>query len=49
MVTGNDLVKLGFKPGKWFKEALAHINAVPLEGNAQASYTCHEVDCEWRT
>ncbi len=38
MVTGNDLIALGFKPGKWFKEALAYINAAQLEGEAQAAY-----------
>ena len=26
MITGNDLIKLGFKPGKWFKESLLHLN-----------------------
>jgi tRNA-splicing ligase RtcB len=42
MVTGNDLVKLGFKPGKWFKEALAHINEHALTGDALVSY-CERV------
>jgi len=25
--TGKTLIDLGFKPGKWFKEALGHIEA----------------------
>ena len=34
MITGQNLLDLGLKPGKWFKEALAHINAQALEGEA---------------
>ena len=33
MITGNELVELGFKPGKWFKEALEYINANDLTGD----------------
>ncbi|TGE28405.1 RtcB family protein [Hymenobacter metallicola] len=38
MVTGKDLVALGLKPGKWFKEALAHINEHGLEHEALHAY-----------
>ena len=38
MVTGNDLLNLGLKPGKWFKDALEHINAHALEGEALHAY-----------
>jgi hypothetical protein len=34
MTTGKDLLDLGFKAGKWFKEALEHINAHGLAGGA---------------
>lgn len=37
-VTGNDLIELGFRPGKWFKEALEHINEQQLEGAALTAY-----------
>lgn len=36
--TGHDLINLGFRPGKWVKEAIAHINANGLEGDALTSY-----------
>ena len=38
MTTGNDLIALGLKPGKWFREALDHINANHLEGDALHAY-----------
>ena len=38
MVSGNDIIKLGFKPSKWFKEAIVHINENNLEGDAVLSY-----------
>ncbi|MGI4886429.1 MAG: RtcB family protein [Janthinobacterium lividum] len=38
MTTGKDLLDLGLKPGKWFKEALEHINANGLEGEAMRAY-----------
>ena len=31
-ITGKHLVELGYRPGKWFKEALAHANEHKLEG-----------------
>ncbi|MFD0963284.1 RtcB family protein [Pseudofulvibacter geojedonensis] len=36
--TGNTLIELGFRPGKWFTEALDHINQNNLEGEALTSY-----------
>lgn len=36
--TGNTLIELGFRPGKWFAEALEHINQNNLEGEALTSY-----------
>jgi tRNA-splicing ligase RtcB len=38
MTTGKDLLDLGFKSGKWFKDVLAHINAHELEGAALLAY-----------
>ncbi|MBF9140005.1 RtcB family protein [Hymenobacter properus] len=38
MVTGKDLLNLGLKPGKWFKDALEHINAHGLERDALHAY-----------
>lgn len=38
MITGKHLVAHGMKPGKWFKEAIAHINANNLEGEAMLAY-----------
>ncbi|MEL6867574.1 MAG: RtcB family protein [Bacteroidota bacterium] len=31
-ITGHTLIEMGYQPGKWFKEALAHANAHQLEG-----------------
>lgn len=38
VITGKDLIACGFKPGKWFAEAIAHINSNGLEGEAMTSY-----------
>lgn len=38
MTNGKDLLDLGFKSGKWFKEALEHINIHALEGDAMLTY-----------
>jgi tRNA-splicing ligase RtcB len=38
MTNGKDLIDLGFKSGKWFKEALEHINAHALEGDEMLAY-----------
>ena len=35
---GNTLIELGFRPGKWFKEAIEHINANELEGAELSEY-----------
>ena len=37
-ITGKDLIELGFKPGKWFKEALQYINDNELKDNEMISY-----------
>ena len=37
-ITGNHLLELGFKQGKWMKEAIAHINDNALEGEAMLLY-----------
>ncbi|MGB3799748.1 MAG: RtcB family protein [Lewinella sp.] len=37
-ITGNDLIKLGYRPGKWFGEALTHINANDLRDDELRSY-----------
>ncbi len=37
-ITGHDLINLGFRSGKWFKEALDHINENKLEGDALRHY-----------
>ncbi|NQY06409.1 MAG: RtcB family protein [Flavobacteriaceae bacterium] len=36
--TGNTLIELGFRPGKWFAEALEYINENELEGEALFNY-----------
>ena len=38
MITGKDLLDSGLKPGKWFKDALEHINAHALEGEDLHAY-----------
>ena len=38
MTTGQDLIALGLRPGKYFKDALAHINAHDLAGEALEAY-----------
>jgi tRNA-splicing ligase RtcB (3'-phosphate/5'-hydroxy nucleic acid ligase) len=37
-MTGSDLIQMGFRPGKWFKDVLAHINENDLQGEALQSY-----------
>lgn len=37
-ITGEDLIKMGYKPAKWFKEALNFINDNDLKGNALTTY-----------
>lgn len=38
MITGNDITALGYKPAKWFKEAIEHANKHELSGDALAEY-----------
>ncbi|MCD6013295.1 MAG: RNA-splicing ligase RtcB [Flavipsychrobacter sp.] len=38
MITGNDLTALGYKPGKWFRDALEHINGNNLGGDDMKRY-----------
>ena len=38
MKTGKDLIALGYKPGKNFKEALTHINANALNDDQICSF-----------
>ncbi|MEY5049739.1 MAG: hypothetical protein RLZZ175_3098 [Bacteroidota bacterium] len=38
MITGNDLLELGYKPSKWFKEAIAFINNNHLNESQIISY-----------
>lgn len=37
-ITGHDLIALGYRQGKWMKEAIAYINVNALEGDALISY-----------
>ena len=36
--TGKELIAMGFKSGKWFKEAIAHVNEHQLEGDDLNNY-----------
>jgi hypothetical protein len=38
MLTGKDLIDLGYKPSKWFKEALAYANKYGLSGENLINY-----------
>ncbi|WP_243651212.1 hypothetical protein [Hymenobacter gummosus] len=38
MITGQDIINLGYRPSKWFKEALEHVNRHELSGEALAQY-----------
>jgi RNA-splicing ligase RtcB len=38
MITGQDLIDLGYRPAKWFKEAIAYANQYNLQGEALANY-----------
>ena len=37
-ITGNDLIQLGYRQGKWMKEALIHINENQLKGEGLTTY-----------
>ena len=38
MINGNALIELGYKPSKWFKEAIAYANENNLEGRELKDY-----------
>jgi tRNA-splicing ligase RtcB len=38
MISGNDLIAMGHKPGRWFKEAIEYVNENNLEGDALVAY-----------
>ena len=38
MITGKDLIEMGYKPGKWFKLALEHVNKNNLSGSELKKY-----------
>lgn len=38
MITGDNITALGYKPGKWYKEAIRHANTHELEGEALREY-----------
>ncbi len=37
-ITGHDLIEMGYRSGKWFREALAHVNAENLRGESLKTY-----------
>lgn len=38
MITGNDIIKLGYTPGKWFKDAIIFANQNNLDGDKLIDY-----------
>lgn len=38
MITGKDIIDLGYQPGKWIKEAIVYANAHQLSGEALKTY-----------
>ena len=38
MITGKDLIALGYPPGKWFADALTEVNELQLAGEALTAY-----------
>ncbi len=38
MITGKDLIALGYKPSKWFKEAIDYANQHELSGQSLVDY-----------
>lgn len=38
MITGKDIIDLGFKSGKWFKDAIAFSNQNQLSGDNLKNY-----------
>jgi hypothetical protein len=45
-VTGNDLIKLGYKPAKWFGEALSILNPEPWEDPFEVTEDMIRVVCD---
>jgi len=37
-INGNDLIAMGYRSGKWFKEALEHVNTQELSGDSLKAY-----------
>ena len=37
-LNGNDLIEMGYRPGKWFKDALDHINSTEMNSSELAEY-----------
>jgi tRNA-splicing ligase RtcB len=37
-IDGNTIIELGFRPGKWFKDAIEHINATELSEKEMLNY-----------
>jgi len=37
-INGNDLIEMGYRSGKWFKEALEHVNTQELSGDSLKAY-----------
>jgi len=38
MINGNTLIELGYKPAKWFKDAIDYANANELQGLELVNY-----------
>lgn len=38
MITGNEILALGYQPAKWFREVIAHANEHSLEGESLKKY-----------
>jgi RNA-splicing ligase RtcB len=38
MITGKTIIELGYRPGKWFKDAISHANENNLEGEELIKY-----------
>lgn len=37
-ITGKTLIEMGYRPGKWFKEAIAHVNEHQLQGEEMKNF-----------
>ena len=37
-ITGNDLIEMGYRTGKWFRKALEHVNSQELSGAELRAY-----------